>query len=273
MCKESGLRGFLGSTCTAIGSDEDRPVPLPMEMRHIGNRSTHSSHKLCCFRGLIYCSSCGMRGPSKLVNLSLPCTEPSEYGRRNLAAINAGMLPEQLEAWPDESVPLKKIDRTHKGRDSDPPPSFLGVRIKRPKTIFNPAGLSYSAPYSSDRPALSPAEQALPPYLLNLFELSSLESNGIAVNWPDGLTTSTAHQLIFDFFDPMIEREEPKLESEEVPSPDAPVCPSSDSFSESFLSNLKDLVSLHDAGEPVVWPDGFTVTLAQQLLSQHHIYH
>ena len=44
-----------------------------------------------------------------------------------------------------------------------------------------------------------------------------------------------------------------------------------DSFSESYLSNLASLVSLHDAGEPVVFPDGLSIVCAKQILTRHHV--
>ena len=69
----------------------------------VGNSMTHPSHKICIFRGLLFCKICGARGPSKLVNLSDPC-EPAKagsYGRANLNAIRQGKKPQGLSVWPD----------------------------------------------------------------------------------------------------------------------------------------------------------------------------
>ena len=72
----------------------------------------------------------------------------------------------------------------------------------------------------------------------------------------------------------MIERDESKEDTHE-PEPSGPSGPSSSlqqtsSFSEPVMFNLAGLVSLYDAGEPVVWPDRLTILYARQLLSQHH---
>ena len=219
------------------------------------------------FRGLIFCNKCGNRGPSKFLNLAQQCREPTDYGIRNLSEIRAGQLPEQLSSWPDEEVPADiKIDRPFSNRD-ELPPNFSFVRIKRPKSVFNKAGLSNSTSPSSSASARDRAEQALPPQLLNLIELSSLEGSGVQVQWPEGINTRIAHDLIFEFFSPMIEREEI---SEPIALPDGNInFPVLDScaISESLRENLQELLSLHDIGETVVWPEGFSPLRAKQVLS------
>ena len=155
-------------------------------------------------------------------------------------------------------------------------------------------------PSLPDRPILSEAEHALPPFLMNLFELSSLESSGIPVNWPAGLTTSSAHQLIFEFFEPMIEREDSTEHSSTVhtssslhaPSPSSghrhatfsfshldPVAPESqvsDVSTSSSLpspspSDLHELLDLSDAGESVLWPPGYDARSAAQILKRRRL--
>ena len=110
------------------------------------------------------------------------------------------------------------------------------------------------------------AEQALPPQLLNLFELSNLESQGVAVQWPHGLDTASAHAIIFDFFSPMIIREH----VEDIPSAPAAnpeeAISSSQSLSDSQRATLSDLLSLSDSGETVIWPEGITAEVARQLI-------
>ena len=209
--KDSGVKPFLAQKCNAMGSDKDQPVPVPLEVKHIGNKSTHVSHKLSMFRGLVFCAKCGMRGPTKLVNLSKPCLEPNEYGSMNLEAKSNRRLPEGMDYWPDEeSTVSQKIDKATKVRHSDLPDSFHGLRIKRPKSVFNEAGLSTSTPFCAGNvtPIGCRAESFLPPELLNLIELASLEASGVQVQWPDGIVIKVAHAIIFDFFSPMIERDE-----------------------------------------------------------------
>ena len=264
---------FIQSKCNAIGSHRDRPMPLPLESLHIGNRVTHHSHKLSVLRGLVFCSKCGMRGPSKLLNLSLQCVEPTDYGLRNLNAINAGKLPPELDSWPDEPAPVKrKIDKATRINPKDVPPSFEGIRVKRPRPIFNSAGLSTNnLSVSSAVSASVRAEQALPPKLLNLIELSSLESSGIKVVWPDGINARIAHELIFDFF------EHSASESEEIDENPAQMdtntviqngSQDSNIGSSAFRENLKELLSLSDEGESVCWPEGFSSLRARQFLSE-----
>ena len=83
--------------------DDDRPVPLPFEELHIGNKFTHISHQLNKFRGLIYCRRCGCRaGNAILKNLSTPCQPPSAtYGRLSLSRLREGKLPPGLLEFPD----------------------------------------------------------------------------------------------------------------------------------------------------------------------------
>ena len=90
---------------------------------------------------------------------------------------------------------------------------FSWIRVKRPMTISNAAGLSYSVPSPSSSSVPSPfsrAEQALPLGLRNLFEFSSLEGSGVQVKWPEGIIAQIAHDLIFDVFSLMIDRGEDK---------------------------------------------------------------
>ena len=229
------------------------------------------------FKGLIYCTKCGNRGPSKLVNLSLPCTLPTDYGLRNLAAINEGRLPEQLDKWPnDDNVP-NKIDKATK-RVCDVPDPYQGIRVKRPKSIPNPAGLSINYKVA---PSISPtcrAEEMLPPFLLNLFELSALEGSGATVQWPEGINTQIAHAIIFDYFELMINSNVPNpddtvieqvVENHPVqnPSSSSNSQPSVINMSQVAIDNLEELLSLFDAGESVIWPDGLNAQSARIMLS------
>ena len=103
--KDSGARFFLQSECSSIGTSCDRPVPLPYDTLHIGNKVTHHSHKLYVFRDVTFCPKCGMRGPSRLVKLGKPCAEPTAYGKLTKAALLEGKLPPLLDKWPDTLSP------------------------------------------------------------------------------------------------------------------------------------------------------------------------
>ena len=94
------------------------------------------------------------------------------------------------------------------------------------------------------------------------------EGNGVKVEWPNGINANIAHDIIFDYFSPMIESEEV---NEVIALPDR--CTdsrviSSTTESQPFRDNLQELLSLSDAGESVVWPEGFSALLARQVLSR-----
>ena len=296
--KDSSLRSFLQSQCFAIGTNADKPVLVPLEIKHIGNKSTHHSHKLSSFKGLIFCTKCGMRGPTRLVNLSKPCEGPTGYGKRNLEAIFQGKLPEQLDAWPSDegNTATHKIDRAPRIDPAELPMHFPGIRIKRPSPVFNAAGLSTSV---TTEPSVSVSpESFLPPKMMNLIELITLEAEGNCVQWPQGINAKIARDLIVDFFSPMIDwvDDEPKLDShvhdspsnsnvgtsftpnqerEEIndtytdvtnPSSVASQHPAQVELSDASRDNLAELLSLSDDGENVIWPHGFNAQRARMVL-------
>ena len=119
--------------------------------------------------------------------------------------------------------------------------------------------------------------------LLNLFDLSSLEASGHQVQWPNGLDTASAHAIIFDFFSPMIRKEDGgthediEIDRMVEEDPDAPteqpnigsaVDPIDDhSENHNFdLDNLAELLSLSDAGESVCWPVGLSAECVRRML-------
>ena len=103
--KDPNLKRWLTTGCAAIGSAADRPIPLPYEAIHIGNRNVHSSHNLNQYRGLVYCSKCGCRSEgSVLKKLSQPCQPPTKsYGAPAVKALLNGKKPPGMKVWPDEA--------------------------------------------------------------------------------------------------------------------------------------------------------------------------
>ena len=96
----SRVRQWLKSECANFKVDEIRPVPLKAEIVQLGNRSSHPTHQIFHFKGLIFCNKCGYRGPQKLVGLFRPCKPPSQQGKQNLKDLAAGRLPYGLSQWP-----------------------------------------------------------------------------------------------------------------------------------------------------------------------------
>ena len=73
-------------------SNMHRPAKLN-DVLHIGDKSSHASHNLCKYRGLVYCSKCGAHGTSHFNLLAKQCGAPKEAGLRTLRCINKGWLP------------------------------------------------------------------------------------------------------------------------------------------------------------------------------------
>ena len=55
------LKHWLSSGCPGIGNSSDRPILLKYEEVHVGDNTSHSSHKLYVYQGLVYCKRCGVR--------------------------------------------------------------------------------------------------------------------------------------------------------------------------------------------------------------------
>ena len=68
---------------------------------HIGRHSTHPTHHLASYKGLIYCVKCGSYTTSRhIIKLSRVCRPRTQHGERALAAIHADRLPLNVHRWP-----------------------------------------------------------------------------------------------------------------------------------------------------------------------------
>ena len=98
----SAVGDWLDSTCfTPFKAGGNHEINKCSSVR-VGNSTSHISHDLRIFRGLVYCNKCGSRGPSKLVELQRPCETPTESGLSNRDHIRNGKLPVGLLQWLDE---------------------------------------------------------------------------------------------------------------------------------------------------------------------------
>ena len=97
---------WLQSPCLAIGADSDQPVPLAFDFVHIGKQDIHSSHKLCIFKGVVFCNTCGsLSRRRKLGNLGKQCEPPLDYGRNNLKRLKEGRTPHAgMQHWPETAM-------------------------------------------------------------------------------------------------------------------------------------------------------------------------
>ena len=97
-------RDWILSPCKAIGSAVDAPTPVVYGV-HLGTQNAHHTHNLFVYHGVIFCHKCGAMTSGQLLNhLARPCAPPTEWGRRNLAALSAGKLPPKLKEWPAPST-------------------------------------------------------------------------------------------------------------------------------------------------------------------------
>ena len=221
----SGLKHWLQTHCQSYAVD-NKPTCISHDFIHMGNSTTHVSHDMRTYRGLVYCRKCGARGSGDvgLRLLSHPCSPPSNYGLLSLRSIRDGKLPPNLLYWPDE---VRNIDRAHTStkRSSE---SFIGLRIKRPRLSSHSSKeasgdvascpSSVRAPRASKSSSLPTVAQIrgvkisaypeLPPDLSNLQDLIELETIGEKVIWPIGLDAKSASTLISDWLSGRTHRED-----------------------------------------------------------------
>ena len=103
-CNSPTLRDWLKTGCHADHSVTLAPTPYSGSVQ-IGRQSSHVSHSLYTYRGIVYCNNCGsMAATSRLGNLAHSCQELKGHGKSVLAKIRSGQLPNHMGAWPDEEV-------------------------------------------------------------------------------------------------------------------------------------------------------------------------
>ncbi len=143
------LRLLISCRCTAIGSSSDRPTPLRFEELHLGNRTTHSSHNLNIFRGLVFCSKCGARsGRLGFKLLANKCLPPKGYGLASLYSLREGKLPPNLSRWPDENTPISTCDSApvKGGTKKKGAPFHAGIRLARTRPSLKDHAFSMAVP-------------------------------------------------------------------------------------------------------------------------------
>ena len=102
---DPGLRPWLKGSCTEHNPrDFHRPTKVN-EVIHMGNSSTHHSHDIYNYRGIIYCNKCGNFGVQHFCNLARQCQDPKTAGLRLLRCIDKGQMPVGISEWPDANVP------------------------------------------------------------------------------------------------------------------------------------------------------------------------
>ena len=104
-CKH-GLKLECEGKHIAISNTKHQPIKIDMSL-HRGNNNTHSSHELCSYRGLVYCSKCGARaGANQFRLLAHKCEAITSYGEQVLKRIARDKYPTGITIWPDEVVNL-----------------------------------------------------------------------------------------------------------------------------------------------------------------------
>ena len=260
---------WLATRCTAVGNTTDKPVPIPFAYYGVGNRSAHYSHNLSIYRGLVFCNVCGHRAQYKMHNLYRECVKTTA-GAASLKKIFKGELPQNLTAWPDETNDASQLRHAcgevsfHSSSSSKPSKNIFGCSkyLNRPDVpLGNAFQFSILEPACAASSSSSDAHVVELPLAQQLRELLDLSEAGEKVEWPKGFSLVTAKQWL----DSSAQGAQCNalLHSVEVstqlPSPPPP--------SASKTETLLDLLQLHEAGEPVTWPQGWSVHAARTLLS------
>ena len=87
-----GIKAWLASCCRAIGSSDDRPVPVNYFDIHIGNTSVHHSHRLYKISGLVYCNRCGAYARKRVQKLAEECIAPTSAGESLISLVKRGKI-------------------------------------------------------------------------------------------------------------------------------------------------------------------------------------
>lgn len=99
------LQDFLQTICTP---------PESQWSVAIGNRPTHSSHRLRTYGVVDICNKCGALSRNKIRNLALPCGDPTPGGRNNLKAYSSNRPPVNCPGWPYNRASLQYKCVVHK---------------------------------------------------------------------------------------------------------------------------------------------------------------
>ena len=71
---------------------------------HIGNQTSHHTHDLYKYKGVVYCNKCGCYGVKKFTLLSKQCEAPKAAGERVLHCIEHDIPPGGLLSWPESML-------------------------------------------------------------------------------------------------------------------------------------------------------------------------
>ena len=104
--KDPASKHWLMTKCTGTQQKGHLVVGNPTkinEIIHLGNKSSHVSHDLYRYRGLVYCNKCGAYGSKQLSLLANQCEAARTAGLRTLKCIEQDKLPTGLTEWPEAS--------------------------------------------------------------------------------------------------------------------------------------------------------------------------
>lgn len=106
------VRKFLEGPSSPCSPNTVRNMPiLVLGQIRIANQTTHASHCLNSFRGLIFCTTCGGVAASKMRKLGEVCAgELSAFGKNSLDRISRGLPPHHAQ-WPDSPAHSLGVDR------------------------------------------------------------------------------------------------------------------------------------------------------------------
>jgi hypothetical protein len=89
---DKAVNVFCKSECTIQTSSQEGVIKVYGTVV-VRGRSTHPTHNLSIYRGLLFCNVCGSYSSERLGNLAKACTKPSIHGQRVREHIAHGRLP------------------------------------------------------------------------------------------------------------------------------------------------------------------------------------
>ena len=103
---------FLASPCKPDNAmlqkmtlGDTKPTTLPKGKQvKVGMSSLHTTHALCCYRGLLFCGDCGYYASSKAQQLLKPCEDRGAKATMRVNQLRQGKLPSGLKSWPNDTA-------------------------------------------------------------------------------------------------------------------------------------------------------------------------
>ena len=104
---DPSAKHWLKTSCTRSPAQAEVTIHKPVKISqpiHIGNQTSHSSHEIYKYKGVVYCNKCGCYGVKKLTHLSKKCEAQTAAGKLVLQCIEQDIPPGALVVWPESML-------------------------------------------------------------------------------------------------------------------------------------------------------------------------